>query len=166
VLAECEGRKEDGESWRGFLRHLQERGLKKIRLIISDKSKGLIRVLPEFYPEAAWQRWVFHFHQNILHEVPSRSKKKVAAMLRPIQAMESAAASREQAVRIAGELRTMKLPKAANLLEEGVNESLSYHDFPAENHRSLRTNNMLERINREIRRRTRVVGAFPMDTVL
>lgn len=161
VVGVVEGRKEDAESWRGLLRKLQERGLKKTRLIVSDKSKGLIKVLPEFYPDAKWQRCVFHFHKNILHEVPPTKRKEVAAMLKAIHAQEDAEACEKKAADIALKLENLKLKKAAKVLREGIRESLSYHQFPREHHRSLRTNNMLERIMKELRRRTRVVGVFP-----
>lgn len=161
VVGVVAGRKEDADSWRGLLRNLQERGLKNTRLIISDKSKGLIRVLPEFYPEAKWQRCVFHFHKNILHEVSPSKRKDVAAMLKAIHTQEDAEACQRKAEEIATKLEAMKLKKATKILREGIIESLSYHSFPREHHRSLRTNNMLERIMRELRRRARVVGAFP-----
>jgi putative transposase len=161
VVGVVEGKKEDGESWRGLLRNLRERGLRKVRLIVSDKSKGLISVLPEFYLDAKWQRCVFHFHKNVLHEVPTNKAKEVAAMLKAIHAQESAQACLAKAREVVDKLRGMKLRKAASILEEGIDETLSYHEFPREHHRSLRTNNMLERIIKELRRRTRVVGAFP-----
>lgn len=161
VVGVVEGRKEDAESWRGLLRNLQERGLEEIRLIISDKSKGLVRVLPEFYPEAKWQRCVFHFHKNILHEVPPTKRQDVAAMLKAIHTQEDAQACQRKAEEVAVKLEAMRLKKSAKILREGMLESLSYHSFPREHHRSIRTNNMLERIMRELRRRARVVGAFP-----
>ena len=161
VVGVVEGRKEDSESWRGLLRNLQERGLKKVRMITSDKSKGLMSILPEFYPDAKWQRCVFHFHQNVMHEVPTTKRKEVAAMLKAIHAQEDANACRAKAKEIAEKLEGMKLKKAAQILTSGIEETLSYHEFPREHHRSLRTNNMLERIMKELRRRTRVVGAFP-----
>jgi transposase-like protein len=161
VVGVVEGRKEDSESWRGLLRNLQERGLKKVRMITSDKSKGLMSILPEFYPDAKWQRCVFHFHQNVMHEVSTTKRKEVAAMLKAIHAQEDADACRAKAKEIAEKLEGMKLKKAAQILTSGIEETLSYHEFPREHHRSLRTNNMLERIMKELRRRTRVVGAFP-----
>ncbi len=161
VIGVMEGRKEDADSWKNLLRNLQNRGLQHTRLIVSDKSKGLIESIPDFYPKADWQRCVFHFHQNILHEVPRRKRKEVAAMLKGIHAMESRSSSLDKASQIVSQLQLIKLPKAAKILEHGIEESLSYHNYPREHHRSLRTNNMLERIMREIRRRTRVVGSFP-----
>lgn len=161
VVGVVEGRKEDAESWRGLLRNLRERGLEKTRLIVSDKSRGLVSVLPEFYPEARWQRCVFHFHKNILHEVPPTRRKDAAAMLKAIHTQEDAEACHRKAEEVAVKLEAMRLKKAARILRGGITESLSYHDFPREHHRSIRTNNMLERIMRELRRRARVVGAFP-----
>jgi transposase-like protein len=81
ILAVAEGLKEDQESWRGFLRHLKERGLRGVRLITSDKSLGLVECLPEFFPEAAWQRCTVHFYRNVFTAVPRGKRKEVAAML-------------------------------------------------------------------------------------
>ena len=161
VIGVCEGMTEDKESWRNFLVHMYERGLKTIDLVISDKSAGLMAVLPEIYPQAAWQRCVFHFHKNIIHQVSRSKREDVAAMLKAIHAQESAKAAKQKADLIADELDDMKLKKAARVLREGIDETLIYHRFPREHHRSIRTNNMLERIMKEIRRRTRVVGSFP-----
>ena len=93
--------------------------------------------------------------------VPSGKVKEVAAMLKAIHAQEDRDAAREKARLVIEKLRAMKLRDAAELIEAGVEETLSYYAFPSEHWRSLRTNNPLERLNREIRRRTRVVGAFP-----
>jgi transposase-like protein len=161
VIGVCEGMTEDKESWKNFLRHMYERGLKTIDLVISDKSAGLMAVLPEIYPQAAWQRCIFHFHKNVIHQVSRSKREDVAAMLKAIHAQESAKAAKQKADSIADELDNMKLKKAACILRDGIDETLVYHRFPREHHRSIRTNNMLERIMKEIRRRTRVVGSFP-----
>jgi transposase-like protein len=161
VLGVAEGTKEDSESWRSFLRHLKERGLSGVKLFVTDKCLGLIEALAEFYPRAAWQRCVVHFYRNVFTAVPSGKVKEVAAMLKAIHAQEDKAAAVEKARAVVAKLREMKLAKAATIVEEGVGESLSYYGFPREHWRSLRTNNPLERLNREVRRRTRVVGAFP-----
>jgi transposase-like protein len=161
ILGVAEGVKEDKESWRTFLRHLKERGLKGARLIISDKCLGLVEALGEFYPEAAWQWCVFHFHRNVLTQVPPSRMKEVGAMLKAIHAQEDRAAARAKAEAVAEKLEVMKLNKAAKLLRESVGETFAYHDFPREHWRCVRTNNPLERLMKEIRRRTRVVGAFP-----
>jgi len=161
ILGVCEGAKEDKESWRGFLRHLKERGLSGVRLVTSDKCLGLVESIAEFYPEAAWQRCVVHFYRNIFTVVPRGKVKEVAAMLKAIHAQEDRQAAREKAAAVVAKLRTMKLPKASRAVAEGIEETLSYMSFPREHWTRLRTNNVLERIMREIRRRTRVVGAFP-----
>lgn len=161
VLGVSEGTKEDGASWTAFLRELKQRGLEGVQLFVSDKCLGLIENLAEFYPEARWQRCVVHFYRNVWTKVPSGKVKEVAAMLKAIHAQEDRDAAREKARLVIEKLRAMKLRDAAELLEVGVEETLSYYAFPSEHWRCLRTNNPLERLNREIRRRTRVVGAFP-----
>ena len=161
ILAVCEGTKEDKESWRNFLRHLKERGLKGVRLIISDKCLGLVEAIGEFFPEAQWQRCVVHWYRNVFTAVPKGKVKAVAAMLKAIHAQEDRQAARRKAEDVVAKLEAMKLGKAAQIVREGVDETLSYMMFPTEHWRQIRTNNPLERIMREIRRRTRVVGAFP-----
>jgi putative transposase len=161
VMADCGDTKEDGASWTAFLRELKQRGLEGVQLFVSDKCLGLIENLAEFYPEARWQRCVVHFYRNVWTKVPSGKVKEVAAMLKAIHAQEDRDAAREKARLVIEKLRAMKLRDAAELLEAGVEETLSYYAFPSEHWRCLRTNNPLERLNREIRRRTRVVGAFP-----
>jgi transposase-like protein len=161
VLGVAEGAKEDKASWQGFLRHLKERGLKGVRLFISDKCLGLVESLAEFYPEAAHQRCVVHFYRNVWSLVPATKVRPVAAMLKAIHASEDRASARTKVVQVVAKLREMKLPAAAALVATGCEETFSYYAFPSEHQRSLRTNNPLERLMREIRRRTRVVGAFP-----
>ena len=161
ILGICEGLKEDAESWRKFLRHLKERGLKGVKLVTSDKCLGLVEVLPEFYPEADWQRCVVHWYRNVSSEVPRHRMKEVMAMLKAIHAQEDREAAEKKAADVVEKLRAKKLTKAAKVVEEGVCETLSYMAYPREHWTRIRTNNALERLMREIRRRTRVVGAFP-----
>jgi len=161
ILGVCEGMKEDKESWRGFLRHLKERGLSGVRLVTSDKCLGLVESIADFYPEAAWQRCTVHFYRNIFKVAPKSKVKEVAAMLKAIHAQEDRQAAREKAAAVVRKLQAMKLSKASRAVAEGIEETLSYMAFPREHWARLRTNNVLERIMREIRRRTRVVGAFP-----
>jgi putative transposase len=161
VLGVAEGSREDKESWTSFLRHLQSRGLKGVRLVISDKCLGLLEILGDFFPNAHWQRCVVHFYRNVFTAVPRGKRKEVALLLKTIHAQEDHAAALEKAQIIATKLEEMKLSKAAALVREGANETLSYYHFPSEHWRQIRTNNPLERVNREIRRRTRVVGSFP-----
>ncbi len=161
ILGVVEGVKEDTESWRGFLRHLKQRGLSGVRLFTSDKSLGLVEALGEFYPEAAWQRCVVHFYRNVFSVVPKSKVKEVAAMLKAIHAQEDRQAAREKGRAVVEKLTAMRLAQAAEIIRAGCDETLSYMAFPREHWTRLRTNNVLERIMREIRRRTRVVGAFP-----
>jgi transposase-like protein len=160
-LGVSEGSREDGESWRQFFRYLRERGLERIGLLVSDKSLGLLAALGEFYPKAKWQRCVVHFYRNVLHAVPRGKAKDVALMLKAIHAQEDRAAARQKATEVVLKLQGLRLEKAAQVVESGCDETLSYYAFPSTHWRSLRTNNPLERLNREIRRRTRVVGSFP-----
>jgi putative transposase len=161
ILGVVEGPKEDTESWRQFLTHLKGRGLTGVQLIISDKCMGLVEAATEFYPDARWQRCVVHWYRNIFSDVPSTKIKEVAAMLKAIHAQEDAAAAQAKATAVVEKLQSMKLKKAAQKVAESVSETLTYYRFPREHHRQIRTNNMLERVMREIRRRTRVVGSFP-----
>ena len=161
ILAVSEGAKEDKTSWTAFLRELKERGLKGVKLFVSDKCLGLVENLTEFYPEASWQRCVVHFYRNVWTAVPTGKVKEVAAMLRAVHAQEDAQAAREKAAQVVEKLKAMKLARAAEIVAAGVEETLSYYAMPSEHWRSIKTNNPLERLMREIRRRTRVVGAFP-----
>lgn len=161
VLGVAEGIKEDKASWRNFLRYLKERGLSSPRLIISDKCLGLVEALGEFYPEAGWQRCTVHFYRNVWTAVPSGKVKEVAAMLKAIHAQEDLQAARSKATDIVAKLKSMKLAGAAKIVDEGIEETLHYMNFPREHWRNLRTNNPLERLIREVRRRTKVVGSFP-----
>ena len=161
ILGVQEGAKEDKESWTRFLRHLKSRGLFGVRLFVSDKCLGLVESLADFYPEAKWQRCVVHFYRNVFTAVPKGRVKEVAAMLKAIHAQEDRQAAEEKITAVAKKLKSMKLSNAAKIVEEGAKETLGYYAFPSQHWRSLRTNNPLERLMREIRRRTRVVGAFP-----
>jgi transposase-like protein len=161
VLGVCEGMKEDLESWRGFLRHLKGRGLRGVKLVVSDKCQGLVEVLAEFYPEAFWQRCMVHWFRNVLSVIPRGRARQVISMLKAIHGQEDREAALKKAEDVVAKLREMKLSQAADIVENGVVETLSYMSFPSEHWTRIRTNNPLERIMREIRRRTRVVGAFP-----
>ena len=161
ILGVAEGSREDAESWRQFLRYLRGRGLEQIDLVVSDKSLGFLEALGEFYPDAKWQRCVVHFYRNVLHAVPRGKAKEVALMLKAVHAQEDKEAARRKSAEVISKLRAQRLEKAARIVESGCDETLSYYDFPVAHWRHIRTNNPLERLNREIRRRTRVVGSFP-----
>jgi putative transposase len=161
VLGVCEGAKEDKASWLGFLRHLKERGLTGVQLIISDACSGLVEALGEAFGEAQWQRCTVHFYRNIFARVPAGRVATVAAMLKAIHAQESRQEAMRKAKTVIEHLREMKLGKAAEVLEQGIPDTLTYYDYPPEHWRRVRTNNPIERVIREVRRRTQVVGCFP-----
>jgi transposase-like protein len=161
ILGVAEGAKEDKESWSTFLRYLKGRGLKKVELFISDKCLGLVESLGEFYPKALWQRCVVHFYRNVFTVVPRGKVKEVALMLKAIHAQEDREEAIKKASVVVKKLEGMKLGRASELLKEGIEETLRYYHFPREHWRRIRTNNPLERVMKEIRRRTRVVGCFP-----
>ena len=161
ILGVAEGSREDKESWSNFLRYLKERGLKGVRLIISDKCLGLYEIIGNFFPEAKWQRCVVHWYRNAFTACPWKHVREVSAMLKAIHAQEDKEAAREKAALVATKLRKMRLENVAEFVEKSVEDTLAYMDFPYEHWSRLRTNNGLERIMKEIRRRTRVVGSFP-----
>lgn len=161
ILGVMEGAKEDTESWRTFLRHLKERGLRGVRLVISDKCLGLVEALGETFPGARWQRCVVHFYRNVMRVVPTGKVREVVALLKAIHAQEDREAALAKAEQVVAKLEALRLGQAAEVVRAGVAETLAYMSFPREHWTRIRTNNVLERLNREIKRRTRVVGAFP-----
>lgn len=161
ILGVAEGEKEDLEGWRSFLRHLRDRGLAGVRLIISDACRGLVEAAAELYPQADWQRCVVHFYRNVFSHVPNGKMPEVARMLKAIHAQEDRKAAAAKTKEVVARLKSMKLKSAAELVEQRGAETLTYYAYPSTHWRQIRTNNPLERIIREIRRRTRVVGAFP-----
>lgn len=161
ILGAAEGMKEDRESWRSFFVWLKERGLTGVRLIIGDKNLGMLETIPEVFPDARYQRCTVHFYRNIFSVTPRNKMKTVALMLKAIHAQESKDAAREKALQVSEKLRSMNLAKAAKKVEDGIEETLTYMDFPTQHWTRLRTNNAIERLNREIKCRTKAIGAFP-----
>jgi putative transposase len=161
VLGIAEGHKEDKAGWSGFLKHLKDRGLGGVQLIISDACMGLVESVSEYYPQAQWQRCTVHFYRNVFSVVPSKHMRTVADMLKAIHACEDRQAAQVKAQAVVEKLMAMRLKYAAAKVSDAIAETLTFYGFPAPHWRRIRTNNPLERIMREIRRRTRVVGAFP-----
>ena len=162
ILGAAEGMKEDRESWRSFFVWLKERGLTGVRLIIGDKNLGMLETIPEVFPDARYQRCTVHFYRNIFSVTPRNKMKAVALMLKAIHAQESKEAAREKALQVSEKLQSTKLAKAAKKVEDGIEETLTYMDFPTQHWSRIRTNNnTIERLNREIKRRTKAIGAFP-----
>ncbi len=161
ILGAAEGMKEDYESWKTFLTWLKERGLKGVRLFIGDKNLGMLETIGEVFPEAKYQRCIVHFYRNIFSVVPKGKARAVSMMLKAIHSQENKKAAREKAQQVMEKLRKMKLPKAAKKVEDSIEETLAFMEFPSQHWTRIRTNNMLERVNREIKRRTRPIGAFP-----
>ena len=161
VIGAAEGMKEDKESWRSFLVWLKSRGLGGVKLVVGDKNLGMCESVHEVFPDAKYQRCTVHFYRNIMSSVPRNRIREVTMMLKAIHAQESKEAARKKAREVVEKLREMKLNAAAKKLEDGIEETLTYMEFPSQHWLKIRTNNVIERLNREIRRRTRVVGAFP-----
>ena len=138
ILGVVEGHKEDKAGWLAFLKQLKERGLQGVRLAISDACLGLVDALAEVFPDADWQRCVVHFYRNVFSHVPNGKVRAVAAMLKAIHAQENRNAARRKAY-----------------------ETFTFYAYPPQHWLKIKTNNPMERLLREVRRRTRVVGAFP-----
>ena len=126
-----------------------------------DKYLGMLEAVEKVFPEAKYQRCTVHFYRNVFSVTPHSKIKLVAKMLKAIHAQESKKAALEKAKSVAEEPRAMKLKEAAKKVEDVIEETLTHCDFPSEHWTRIRTNNVIERLNRETRRRTRVVGCFP-----
>ena len=160
VIGATEGMKEDAESWRNFLKWLKGRGLEGVRLIVGDKCLGMNNAVQEVYPEAKYQRCTVHFYRNVMSVTPRNRMREVTRMLKAIHAQESKESARKKAKDVVEALKGMRLKEAAKKVEESIEETLTYMEFPTQHWLKIRTNNVIERMNREMRRRTRVVGAF------
>jgi len=154
------GASEDGAFWLGFLRALAARGLAGVQLVISDAHQGLRDAIAAVFAGACWQRCRTHFMRNLLTRVPKSAQAMVATVVRSIFEQPSAEEVWAQHARVVGQL-TQRFPDAARLLADAREEILAFTHFPPEHWRKIRSNNPQERLNREIRRRTDVVGIFP-----
>ena len=154
------GTSEDGAFWLAFLRSLVARGLRGVQLVTSDAHQGLRDAIATVFAGAAWQRCRTHFMTNLLTRVPKRAQAAVATVVRTIYQQPSAEEVRLQHRRVATQLQE-RFPEAAELLEEARPDILAFASFPMAHWRQIWSNNPLERLNKEIRRRTDVVGIFP-----
>ena len=161
ILGVSEGHKEDRSGWLGFLKELKRRGLAGVRLMISDACLGLVESIAEVFPDADWQRCAVHFYRNVFSHVPRGKMREVAAMLKAIHAQENREAAESKSKDVISKLRDMKLRTAADLVEKSIHETFAYFAFPPQHWLKIKTNNPMERLLKEARRRTKVVGAFP-----
>jgi transposase-like protein len=165
VLGMDVGDSEDGAFWTAFLRGLKTRGLGGVQLVISDAHAGLKQAIATVLLGAAWQRCRVHFMRNVLAVVPKGNADMVAAAIRTIFAQPDAASVHEQFDDIATKLDRM-LPKVAAMMREAKDDLLAFTAFPQAHWRQLWSTNPLERTNKEIKRRTDVVGVFPNPAAL
>lgn len=154
IIGAAEGMKEDKESWKNFFIDLKKRGLIGVRLVIGDKCLGMLESLGEVYPEAKYQRCTVHFYRNVFSTTPRKMMREVSMMLKAIHAQENHEAAVQKAKVVADRLKELKLSGAAEIVENGVDETLAYMYFPSRHRLRIRTNNTIERVNREIKRRT------------
>jgi putative transposase len=165
VLGLATGDSEDGAFWTAFLRSLRSRGLSGVRLVVSDAHEGLKGAIASVLIGSAWQRCRVHFLRNVLARIPKGSAEMVLAAIRTIFAQPDAASAREQLDEIVDKL-TPRFPVAAQMLAAAREDLLAYTAFPVAHWRKIWSTNPLERVNKEIKRRTDVVGIFPNEAAV
>jgi putative transposase len=151
---------EDGAGWTAFLRDLVARGLAGVELVISDAHAGLREAIAAVLPGVSWQRCRTHFIRNLLCRVPKSAQALVATLVRTVFAQPDAASTWAQHARIVDQLAE-RFPAAAELLADAAGDLLAFTAFPKEHWRQIWSNNPQERLNKELRRRTDVIGIFP-----
>ena len=148
-------------SWRGFLQDLEGRGVRNVRLVTSDAHDGLVRAIMDVYPEATWQRRVVHVKRDVLAKVDGReAQRRARAVMSPIFRESDPTLVRALYHEAAGELASFA-PGASRVLEDAEVDALAYLSFPREHRVKIRTNNVQERMNCELKRRAKVVQTFP-----
>jgi putative transposase len=165
VLGLDVGDSEDEAFWRGFLRSLKSRGLGGVRLVISDQHAGLVAAIGRCFQGAAHQRCRVHFARNLLAQIPKAHQDMVAALFRTVFAGIDQEAVEAQWDQVAATLAG-RWPKAASLMEGAKHEVLAFTAFPQPHWRKIWSTNPLERVNKEIKRRSRVVGIFPNEAAV
>jgi len=159
------GPSEDGAFWTSFLRSLVARGLSGVRLVTSDAHRGLKGAIEALLQGASWQRCRVHFMPNALSLVPKAARQMVGWTIRTVFAQLDAQSAHEQWRRVADGFRN-RFPKLAELMDEAEEGVLAYATFPAEHWQKVWSNNPLERLNKEVKRRTNVVGIFPNEAAV
>jgi transposase-like protein len=162
VLAVEVAGSEKGAAYASLLRGLLDRGLKGVKLVVSDDHEGIKAAVAGELPGVGWQRCVVHFERNVLAHVPASSMVEVAQDLKAIfkvRRQKTARALAEEFVELYGK----RFPRAVVVFEAGIDDALSYLSYPGSHHARIRTTNMLERLFEEVKRRTRVVGVFPNE---
>jgi transposase-like protein len=162
VLGFDVGFSEDGAFWSAFLRSLVARGLRGVRLVTSDAHRGLKGAIEAVLVGASWQRCRVHFMRNALTLVPKAAQQMVGATIRTVFAQPDAASAHQQWRRVS-EGFSSRFPRLSELMEEAEEDVLSYAAFPQEHWQKIWSNNPLERVNKEVKRRTNVVGIFPTE---
>lgn len=165
VLGSKVGDSENTVFWAGFLRDLRERGLGGVQLVISDHHRGLMNAIDQVLAGSTWQRCRVHFMRNVLTRVPKAQSQMVAAAVRTIFAQPTGQLVREQ-VEVVATMLADKLPAVAAMLREAREEITAFADFPEAHWPKIWSTNPLERLNREVKRRTEVVGIFPNPAAL
>lgn len=160
ILGVQTGASEDHQFWVAFLRSLVRRGLRGVRLVISDAHEGLRQAIAKVIAGASWQRCRVHFMRNLLSVTPRGAQDTVAAIVRTIFAAPDHASAMTQLHEVARMLEA-RFPQAAVLLEDAAEDVLAHMHFPREHRRRLHSTNPIERLHKEVKRRTRVVGIFP-----
>ena len=154
--------RESATSWREFLLGLKARGLRGVRLAISDDHQGLKRAIAEVIPETAWQRCYVHFLRNALDHLPRKADDDCLTELRWLYDRRDAAEARLH-LRAWLERWSAKYPKLCAWVEESIEETWTFYRSPREHHKHLKSTNLLERLNQELKRRTHVVRIFPNE---
>jgi len=154
--------RETAGSWKEFLLSLKRRGLKGVELVVSDDHAGLRKSIAEVIPEAIWQRCYVHFLRNCLDHLPRKGDDDCLRELRWLYDRRDLTEARKDLAAWLARWQT-KYPRLCAWVEDGIEETLSYYSFPLGHHKHVKSTNMLERLNEEIRRRTRVVRIFPNE---
>jgi len=151
--------------WVGFLRKLARRGLRGVKLVVSDAHEGLKAAIAKVLTGAAWQRCRVHFMRNVLAHAGRQGRRVVSAFVATAFAQDDAEAARQQWRKVADQLRP-KLRKLAEMMDQAEPDVLAYMAFPQAHRAKLHSTNPIERLNGEIKRRTDVVGIFPNEAAI